>query len=111
MLGSSCPAYSRSKWIERNSNAPLSGIDLPSAGGSFPLTLNSGAGSAWTLVSKPDWLDAGGEHWENGAAMTVSAGAAEKTRHGSLILATDGNHAAAGVKAYEKVVITQTAQA
>ena len=110
-LGKQPLPYSRSKWVERNSNAPLSGIDLPSAGGSSSLTLNSGAGSAWTLVSKPDWLDAGAEHWENGAVVTVSAGAAEETRNGSLILATDGNHEAAGVKAYEKVVITQTVQA
>lgn len=109
-LGKQPLPYSRSKWIERNSNAPLSGIDLPSAGGSFSLTLNSAAGSAWTLVSKPDWLDAGAERWENGAVVTVSARAAQETRHGSLILATDGNHAVAGVKAYEKVVITQTVQ-
>ena len=85
-LGKQPLPYSRSKWVERNSNAPLSGIDLPSAGGSSSLTLNSGAGSPWTLVSKPDWLDAGAEHWENGAVVTVSAGAAEETRHGSLIL-------------------------
>lgn len=103
--------YARSKWVERNSDAPLSGIELPAAGGSFSLTLNVEAGCKWTLVSKPDWLDVGTESWENGAVVTVSAGVAEETRHGSLILGTDGNHAVAGVKAYEKVVITQAVEA
>ncbi len=102
--------YSRSKWVERNSDAPLMGVELPSEGGNSLLTLNAAVGCGWTLVSKPDWLDVGAESWENGAVVTVSAGAAEETRHGSLILATDGNHAVAGVKAYEKVVITQTVE-
>mgnify|MGYP000750816635 CR=1 FL=1 len=97
--------------VERNSNALYPVLICLLPGEALSLTLNSGAGSAWTLVSKPDWLDAGAEHWENGAVVTVSAGAAEETRNGSLILATDGNHEAAGVKAYEKVVITQTVQA
>lgn len=103
--------YSRSKWVERNSDAPLSGIELSAEGASSSLTLNAEAGCAWTLVSKPDWLDVGAENWENGAVVTVSAGATEETRHGSLILGTDGNHAVAGVKAYEKVVITQAVEA
>lgn len=96
--------------VERNYDVPLKGIELPSKGGSASLTLNAAVGCGWTLVSKPDWLDVGAESWENGTGVTVSAGAAEETRHGSLILGTDGNHAVDGVKAYEKVVITKAAE-
>lgn len=103
--------YSRFKWVERNSDAPLKGIELSPSGGTASLTLKDAVGCGWTLVSKPDWLDVDAENWENGAVVTVSAGATEETRHGSLILGTDGNHAVAGVKAYEKVVITQAVEA
>lgn len=111
LLNSRTPPYERSKWVERNSDAPLKGIELSPSGGIASLTLKAAVGCGWTLVSKPDWLDVGAENWKNGAVVTVSAGAAEETRHGSLILGTDGNHAVAGVKAYEKVVITQTVEA
>lgn len=56
-----------------------------------------------------DTIDGETKTWLNGDVMILSVGAAEETRHGSFILATEGDHAVAGVKAYEKIVVRQTA--
>ncbi|MCD8064688.1 hypothetical protein [Akkermansia sp.] len=107
-LNSQEPPYSRSKWCERNSDAPSNGIVLPSSGGQSSFTLNSSAGCAWILESCPDWLETGTTSWENGGTVSVSAASTDVTRRGVLILVSQGNHGVADVKAYEKIVITQT---